>query len=906
MHGIKITISADEPAMLVGGGFESSNAYNLAVALVASLLYQVVGKNVTVDEIFSLLRRAAPNEFRDRTGLQGALAALHAGISRHYFLGGVRDSLGHIRNPHAVFSTSLADDSASAWLNDRMMALMPGIKLKNGQRVDDRQDEWTGRMMMDLIEKYRDEKSIEAAHKMKTLVNQAKTAIVLQDVDLLIESVREYAEIRYGFQKRWYELAGDEKHPLHEVLKQNEFLKSRGPRNPDLYTGGYASLFDLAKKHHVAASPLGKGGFGANWMLVGEPDNLRAFVAESNLPQLTDEMSDAALKDRSGKELSLKGWLKVGLSATGVEISEELISFGHISRPQPAVFNQRSGIVETAETLTRDIDPARQVWQNLKQDLQSMRPNIEIEEGTQLGRLYNILRRSLMSISTKIHNGNIDPYVHINVLKEKLLSPDKRFHPISREARVGVFPTAGNPLNWGHLVVALVAMDQLNLDTVVFLTHGEIDYKELPEEGRVSAAARHEMVKRVLEVFSPLFRYTDVAIGNNLRAQDNVHGLFALNQGQEMKIIYTSGSETEERLRGMAALHRDALQKHQFGLNDKHSYEWAIADRGEVAGRLNAELMDQIRRDTGLDITIHLLKDPDIDLGFNSTDYRRGDSTQVPPAVHEYAVKNGLYGYPKPKVSASVVPEPRSELRLAPEAQSLDTSAQVTRHQTQDTPRRGGEKPASAQVTSPVTALSDAARSIQKMQFNLPQNKMVERLSELFDAKVAEVVGAARVGALSQHRVLVLEYTDEMGFAGIVNPLSRSELRIALFTQNEALYRRLEVIRESISDELRSRLIIRMDRAMILDEIERRLGLNPDEMIQIVTPVKGMRTEGLTGALLVAGAGVAETYSGTIVEMVEEGRQHVPQGRQVFITLDDIARALTVEMAGVKAQARSA
>ncbi len=310
LRGIEVTVEVDHPAMLVGGGFESSNAYDLDVAIAAQVLSIATGRMVTPEQVFAMLRFMAPGIFGDRTGMQGALAAYQeAPFTRHYFLGARRDEGGEQPiNPH---------------------------KILDGERSEPRLDMYTGRMMFDLVQVIADDASIAQARRMIELITVFHDALAAQDLDMLMSATREYRDIRYGFQKRWFELylaQGDDfsKKVRHYYPGDGEWavierVAAEKAGNPDLYTGGHARLIELEKKHNVAVAPLGKGGVGANWVLHGEPADIRAFLTEAGLDhEITDTEALEVLQSKDGQERSLKGWVPIYLEHSGIQISPEL------------------------------------------------------------------------------------------------------------------------------------------------------------------------------------------------------------------------------------------------------------------------------------------------------------------------------------------------------------------------------------------------------------------------------------------------------------------------------------------------------------------------------------------------------------------------------------------------------
>ena len=71
-------------------------------------------------------------------------------------------------------------------------------------------------------------------------------------------------------------------------------------------------------------------------------------------------------------------------------------------------------------------------------------------------------RFTLDRITDLIEEGLIHPAAPLG--RDRLA---RRERPYRRPLRLGVYPTAGNPLHWGHLLGGLAAMERFRLDKVV-------------------------------------------------------------------------------------------------------------------------------------------------------------------------------------------------------------------------------------------------------------------------------------------------------------------------------------------------------------------------------------------------------------------------------------------------------
>lgn len=95
-------------------------------------------------------------------------------------------------------------------------------------------------------------------------------------------------------------------------------------------------------------------------------------------------------------------------------------------------------------------------------------PKVASKTAPFLSRLYHTLERTFAGIKEKERKGYIYPFVGLKTLQyskeQSLFSPKA----IGRELRIGFLPIAINPLNWGHILIAFMAINALSLDTVIF------------------------------------------------------------------------------------------------------------------------------------------------------------------------------------------------------------------------------------------------------------------------------------------------------------------------------------------------------------------------------------------------------------------------------------------------------
>jgi nicotinic acid mononucleotide adenylyltransferase len=108
-----------------------------------------------------------------------------------------------------------------------------------------------------------------------------------------------------------------------------------------------------------------------------------------------------------------------------------------------------------------------------------------------------------------------------------------------RTLRVGFYPVSADPLHWGHLLIGLSAMARFKLDKVVYAIAGHDPRK--PE--MTPPTARHPMGQSILNMFTPLFEYSPVALEDELDGESSLFKMLALHGGRRIKAFYIAGSD---------------------------------------------------------------------------------------------------------------------------------------------------------------------------------------------------------------------------------------------------------------------------------------------------------------------------------------------------------------------------
>jgi hypothetical protein len=160
----------------------------------------------------------------------------------------------------------------------------------------------------------------------------------------------------------------------------------------------------------------------------------------------------------------------------------------------------------------------------------------------------------------------------------------KRFgrHPL----RLGVFPTAGNPLHWGHLLSGLAAVERFHLDKVIYVIAGDDPRK--PD--LASSNLRHHIAKKVIKLFHPLFDYSPIALGSTVPGEINVFRIMTSNGTLPLHAFYLAGSDHFHRFAPQTG-DPDTIQRLEEGVRGRilgfdprlHRLSAVFLDRGDCS-----------------------------------------------------------------------------------------------------------------------------------------------------------------------------------------------------------------------------------------------------------------------------------------------------------------------------------
>jgi len=243
--------------------------------------------------------------------------------------------------------------------------------------------------------------------------------------------------------------------------------------------------------------------------------------------------------------------------------------------------------------------------------------------------------KALVKIQARFDEGVLEPSMRIRVSESEPEVPTT-----SRHARIGVYPVAADPFQWGHLIIALRAVGELGVDKVVFVLAGDDPRKPM----MTPVEYRHPMGKEVLDIFAPFFEYSSIAVGTTFDGETNIFRILALNPQQGIEAWYMVGDD-HYRLVDKKG-NPDTLPKLERNYRQPMGH----------SPTLHALKVAFIRREAPTEAVPTDLEVRFLDhVGFeaSSTQVRAGRHTLMPHAVYDYSRRNslGLYGIPPAPLS---------------------------------------------------------------------------------------------------------------------------------------------------------------------------------------------------------------------------------------------------------------
>ncbi|MDD5302823.1 MAG: hypothetical protein PHS14_06895 [Elusimicrobia bacterium] len=303
----------------------------------------------------------------------------------------------------------------------------------------------------------------------------------------------------------------------------------------------------------------------------------------------------------------------------------------------PAAANEMLPLTERLDELFKGLDakyflpegsPTAKVRARVRAELLAAARDYADPEPELMETVAREADKALVKIQDRINKGMIDPSAKIRVSES---DPEVPFS--YRPTRVGVYPVAADPFQWGHLLIALRAVGELSVDKVVFVLAGDDPRKPT----MTPVEQRHPMGQEVLGIFAPFFEYSPIAVGTTLDGETNIFRILALNPQQGIEAWYMVGDDHYklvdkngnpdtlpklERNYAMDMGHNTALHQLKVAFINRE------APTAVVPTGLEVRFLDHV--------------------GFeaSSTQVRNGHYTLMPHTAYDFARQKGLYGVP--------------------------------------------------------------------------------------------------------------------------------------------------------------------------------------------------------------------------------------------------------------------
>jgi nicotinic acid mononucleotide adenylyltransferase len=218
--------------------------------------------------------------------------------------------------------------------------------------------------------------------------------------------------------------------------------------------------------------------------------------------------------------------------------------------------------------------------------------------------------------------------------------------PRTRRIRLGVFPVAGNPLHWGHLLSALRAMSEIKLDKVVFVVQG-IDRRKALASAETQYH-RHAAAKKSIAILGPLAAYSSIGLNNSATGEENLFRFLRLNADRRINAFYLVGSDHYRYTDSVGRL--DTLP-----LLERYQHDPRMCF-DELRHRLSVVFLLRARRPPELKSSLRILFLPEA-IHASSSNIRRGKIELAPFEVLEYLRRHRDYasriGFPAQSAATS-------------------------------------------------------------------------------------------------------------------------------------------------------------------------------------------------------------------------------------------------------------
>lgn len=272
--------------------------------------------------------------------------------------------------------------------------------------------------------------------------------------------------------------------------------------------------------------------------------------------------------------------------------------------------------------------PVAEVRRRLRAELLSSA--LEITETSEPETLELVARegdKALAAIQRRLNSGEIDPALGVRV------DPDAAaVEAPHRPVKIGVYPVAADPFQWGHLLIALRAVGEQGLDRIVFVLAADDPNKP----AMTPAAVRHPMGRKVLALFAPFFVYSPIALGTSHDGETNIFRLMGLNPGVPISAWYLVGDDHYRLVHVKGG--PDTLPKLEANMGKDLGHDPSLHE-------IKVVFIRRERPEQKVPTTIEVSFLDHVGFEASSTLARKGRHDLVPYTALRIARERGLYGW---------------------------------------------------------------------------------------------------------------------------------------------------------------------------------------------------------------------------------------------------------------------
>ncbi len=179
-----------------------------------------------------------------------------------------------------------------------------------------------------------------------------------------------------------------------------------------------------------------------------------------------------------------------------------------------------------------------------EQDFDSnLAENLDIEAYNIVSTLKNEILDVLKELKYKAQTGVIVPGVPLRL---SIFDAPVETLPVRKPGdkwRVGFLATTGNPVHWGHILMALRFAAEFDLNTIIFQVMGDHPHYSIRKQPKEH---RHAIARHAVEYFYPLIRYTPLGYDNLKIGEENAAEFLLMNSNIPIDLYFLAGGDVSE------------------------------------------------------------------------------------------------------------------------------------------------------------------------------------------------------------------------------------------------------------------------------------------------------------------------------------------------------------------------